>query len=99
MNKQKTRTNSLLTGLISGLFLPIFSLSIFWLVKYSDLKLGEFLNFFFDLKILTHLISLCALPNLLIFFIFMWRNLLLSARGVIMATFFIVAIVLIVRFL
>ena len=99
MNKQKTLTNSIITGLISGLILPIFSLLIFWQLKYPEMKAVESLNFFFNLKILTHLISLCALPNLLIFFIFMWRNLLLSARGVIMATFFIVAIVLIVRFL
>lgn len=97
MKKPRSKYNSLVLGLIFGLIVPVILVFVFYLLKYPDLNTGEFLRLFFDLKILTHLISLCAIPNLIIFFIFIGRNYYLSARGVILATFIIVAIVLIIR--
>jgi len=97
MRKPRSKYDSLIIGLISGLIVPVVFLLIFNLVKYPEMNPVEFLRLFLDLKIMTHLISLCAIPNLILFFIFIGRNNYLSARGVIMATFIIVAIVLILR--
>ncbi len=91
--------NSVYTGLIPGLVVPVIVLLLFWLIKYPEYNLPGFFKIIFGLKILTHIISLCAIPNILLFFIFIWRNFLIPARGVLLATFIIAAIVLIIRFI
>ena len=47
----------------------------------SDVTLGEYFRQFELLKRLSSLISLSALPNLLLFFIFIWLNMYRAARG------------------
>lgn len=89
--------DTLLTGLIPALVLPILTLLVFWLVK-SDQKLLEFVARFQQLKMLSKVVSLAAIPNLLLFFVFIWTNRNFSARGVIFATFLLAFIMVILKF-
>jgi hypothetical protein len=73
-------------GLVGGLFLPPLCLIIIYLTKAPNSSLAEYFDFLITYKVFTKLISLCAAPNLLLFFIFIWTNRLLSARGVLFAT-------------
>jgi hypothetical protein len=91
------RFNSLLTGLVPALVLPALTLLGFWLVK-SDRPLAEFLVQFQQLKMLSKLVSLSVIPNLLLFFLFIWTNRNFSARGVIFATLLLAFIMLILKF-
>ena len=93
MVAKKTSYNSQLTGLISGLILPLIALLIFYYMRNMD-NPAVFFNQIIKAGIISHLVSLCVVPNLLLFFIFMWTNRLLSARGVISATFIYALIVL-----
>ena len=84
-------------GLISGLVLPMISLIILWQVRYEG-GLGEFLSSLQRIGALSKLISLSVIPNLLLFFLFIWTNRSFSARGVIFATLIVAMIMLVLKF-
>lgn len=88
--------NTLLTGLIPALVLPALTLLVFWLIK-SDRGFVDFLVYFQEMKMLSKVVSLTAIPNLLLFFLFIWTKRNFSARGVIFATFLLAFVMLILK--
>jgi hypothetical protein len=94
---QKQAYNSQKTGFIPGILLPLVSLLVFYLYSYSDIPVGEFMRFIFFRDILSSLISLFILPNLLLFFIFIRKDYLLSARGVLLATFLFAGLIMVLK--
>lgn len=88
--------NTLLTGLIPALVLPSLTLLVFWLIK-SDRGFVDFLVYFQEMKMLSKVVSLTAIPNLLLFFLFIWTKRNFSARGVIFATFLLAFVMLILK--
>ena len=95
--KTEKRFNSVFTGLIPGILLPLITLVIFWAVRF-DGGFFEFITLFGRMGILSKVLSLCILPNLLLFFIFIWTNRTFSARGVIFATIVMAFVMLVVKF-
>lgn len=93
-----TKYNSIWLGLSLGLAVPVLAFFIFYLVRYNNLSLREFLTVYKNLGILTHIVSLSVIPDLLVFFGFIRKNLLKSARGVLLATFIFTLTVIIIRF-
>jgi hypothetical protein len=93
----KKRFNSVLSGLVPGLILPAIALAIFWRVRFGG-GLNEFLVDTQRMGILSKVLSLAAIPNLLLFFLFIWTNRTFSARGVIFATLIVSCVVVILRF-
>jgi len=91
------RFDSMQYGLIPGLLLPPLTLVIFWLVK-SDLSLWNFLERFQLLGMLSKVLSLATVPNLLLFFVFIWTRRNFSARGVIFATLLMAFLMLVLKF-
>ena len=89
--------DSMILGLIAGIILPLISLLIIWLVRY-DGGLFEFLSRFQAMGMLSKVISLAAIPNLLLFFICVWTNRNFSARGVIFATLIVAFVMLVLKF-
>ena len=88
--------DTLLTGLILGLILPALTLVGFWIVK-SDRGFVDFLQQFQQMDMLSKVVSLAAIPNLLLFFLFIWTNRNFSARGVIFATLLLAFVMLILK--
>ncbi len=95
----KINLNQVWIGIVLGLVIPLIALTIYYFARYSDLSLVDFIKVYKNLGILTHIISLSVLPNLLAFFLFIRRDFLKSARGVLMATFLFTFVVLIIRIL
>ncbi len=91
------RLDSMALGLIAGLVIPLITLVLIWVVRY-DIELGEFLSSFQRLGMLSKMISLSVIPNLLLFFIFIWTNRTFSARGVIFATLVVAMVMLVLKF-
>ncbi|MFO7935130.1 MAG: hypothetical protein R6U78_13745 [Bacteroidales bacterium] len=91
------RFDSLTAGLIPGLVIPAVTLVIIWLVRH-DGGLFEFLVVFQRMGMLSKLISLSVIPNLLLFFLFVWTNRSFSARGVIFATLVLAFVMLVLKF-
>lgn len=92
------KLDTVATGCIAGIVLPLLAFTVFYLVRYSDLSLVEFLKVYKNLGILTHIISLSVIPNLILFFAFIRKNMLKGARGVLVATFIFTFTVIIIRF-
>lgn len=91
------RFDSLAYGLIPGLLLPPLTLVIFWLVK-SQLGFWNFLVRFQAMGMLSKVLSLATIPNLLLFFVFIWTRRYFSARGVIFSTLLAAFVMLILKF-
>jgi hypothetical protein len=89
-----SRFNSLTTGLLLGIAGPIITLFVIYLVITQALSIMDYIRQLIFFKVYTHIISLSVIPNLLIFFIFIWLNKLKSARGVLLATIILAFIVL-----
>ncbi|TAL61289.1 MAG: hypothetical protein EPN85_05170 [Bacteroidetes bacterium] len=84
----KNKFDSGWIGFSAGLSAPAITLYIFYLVKYSHLSFQKFyMDVLFANNIVTSSISLCVITNLLVFFIFIWTNRNLAARGVLFSTF------------
>ena len=92
------KLNNLWIGLAAGIIFPVIALTCYYFARYSDLSVRDFFAVYKNLGILTHIISLSVLPDLLVFFLFIRRNLLKSARGVLLATFLFTFVVLCIRF-
>jgi hypothetical protein len=90
--------NSLILGLILGLAWPAVVMVLFYLFKFMNYPLDIFLEQLLEMGLFTKFVSVCVYPNLLLFFIFIWRKLLYSARGVLMATILLGILVMILKF-
>lgn len=90
----RSRFNSLQLGLTIGLLFPFLSLLLFYSTNFGKVSFGFFLLHTAQIEVLPKLISLCGIPNLGVFFLFIWRNHYYSARGVIFATLFLAFLVL-----
>jgi len=95
--KTEKKFNSVLYGLIPGILLPLVTLVIFWTVKF-DWDFFEFLSQYYRMGLLSKVLSLCIIPNLLLFFIFIWTDRTFSARGVIFATIVMAFVMLVIKF-
>ena len=82
----KFRFNSILFGLIMGIIVPMILLVIFFNSTDYSSSFSSFIRSLSQLNILYKIISVCVIPNLLVFYLFIWKDRLLAARGVLMAT-------------
>lgn len=94
----KIRFNKVYVGLIPGMIFPIvvFIILSFNMAEGNFVK--EFMGKLIRMDIFTKVVSLCVVPNLLLFFIFMWKNYLYAARGVLVATMIFALFVFIAKF-
>jgi hypothetical protein len=107
MNNKETgkfkKYDTLATGIIGGIVLPVAVYFIMYYAKIHDIKLTLFSHHLLIGNIIPIIISHCVLPNLLLFFIFNGINWLQAAKGVlgttIVLTLLIFAIKLIFRFI
>ena len=74
-------------GLILGLLAPTLGIIIFFYSKFSESNLSEFLTISIQEKMLSPLLSLCAVINLAVFYLFIQFDKLQTAKGIILATF------------
>ena len=94
-----TRLNKMYVGLILGLLVPLIALLVINLAAFNHLSPLEFLQYMISYRKLSTVISLGVIPNLLVFFIFIWLNYLYSARGVLAATLILALLVVITKYL
>ncbi len=90
--------NRVIVGLIPGFIIPLITLLGFYIFKSHVKNIIDYLKMVIEMDLLSNILSLCALPNLIIFFIFLSKNYYYSARGVIFATFIWAIVVVIARY-
>lgn len=82
----KRWSNTMLTGLVIGILVPMISFQTYVSLYRKGETLIQVVDRFIFLNVLTHVMSLACIPNLLVFFLFLWTNNERSAHGVIGAT-------------
>jgi hypothetical protein len=83
MNK---KLNSLVSGILIGLIVPVLFYMIFYYTKFKNLDFISYYKTIYLGRLLPLLISRCVLPNLLLFFIFNWLNWQKAAKGIFIST-------------
>jgi hypothetical protein len=91
--------DKIIVGVISGLVFPFVVGVIIYLFSSGHQSLHTYIGRVADSNIITHSISLCVFPNLLIFMIFNRFDMLRAIRGVLAMTIVWAVIVFGVKFL
>jgi hypothetical protein len=94
----KSKFDNVKLGLLLGIFVPIIAILVFYFTsKYSVVPLPDFIKFMLKRQIFSSLLSLCVIPDLLVFFIFIWLDWMNSAKGVLISTFIYAFLVLAIK--
>jgi hypothetical protein len=97
-----TRTDKydkLYIGAIAGFALPLITGLFVFLFSSGHRNLTSYIQRIVEADIITHIISLCVIPNLFLFLIFNRLDMLRATRGVLGITLFWAVIVFAVKFL
>ncbi len=93
----KNKYNSQALGFITGLILPVISFLVIFLAMSGTQSLAEYLNRLVSYHILTKFLSLSVIPNLLLFYFFIWKNYQNSYRGVVGSTIITAIVILVLQ--
>ena len=89
----------LLTGILLGLAGPLILAFLFYISKFGNASLSTFLEAAAKEKLLSPLLSLCALVNLGSFYLFLNAEKYYIARGIILSTFIYGFVIVVLKFL
>ncbi|MCC7533981.1 MAG: hypothetical protein IT246_08585 [Bacteroidia bacterium] len=95
MNRLK---DSIWIGIPAGLIGPLIGVLGFYFANFSNSPITQFFKLATAENLLSPLLSLCAVINLGIFYIFIHFNHLLTARGIILSTFVYGVAIVILKF-
>lgn len=95
----RSKFDRLSLGFILGIIVPILTLILVYLARFETYTFPSFLRTLVALHALSALLSLTVIPNLLVFFIFIWTNHLYTARGVLGATIIAALIIMLIKYL
>lgn len=93
------RYNNIRVGLVLGIVAPIIGFFVVYLVGFRGMNFTEYLEMLSSRNNLSSIVSLSVIPNLLLFFIFIWLDYLYSARGVLASTMLFALIVVVTKYL
>jgi len=82
----KDWSNTMLTGFVAGILTPLIAFRSYVFFFRKGESLTEVVESFMLRDVHTHVISLSVIPNLLVFFLFLWSSRERSSNGVIGAT-------------
>jgi len=91
--------DKLKTGILSGFLLPVIIGIAIYFFSAGNLSLTDYGKKLIDSDILTHTISLCVFPNIVIFLLFNRLDMLKATRGVLSVTIFWAVVVFGIKFL
>ena len=80
-------------GLVLGLIVPMVTFFGIYLFAFPSQSLISFYEMVMTKGFFTQLLSLAVIPNVAVFFLFIWTNKLSGARGVLAATIVIAILV------
>jgi len=84
-------------GVVIGFLLPLLTIVVVYSFS-SGKNIHDYFKRILEADILTHVISLCVLPNLVAFLVFNRLDMLRATRGILGITIFWAAVVFAVKF-
>ena len=92
--------NKLWIGLVLGIVSPVLAFLAIYFIGYgARYPLTDFIKQSYNVLILTKMLSLCVVPNLGIFYLFLNREFWYATRGIILATLLCTFGIVIVNFM
>lgn len=98
MEQAKNKKNNEKTGMLAGLFVPIMTITIYYLFDNPP-SLGFFLKQIFMGSSYTRIFGLCIVPNFIIFFIFRYQKKHKASEGVSIATLIYLILIVILKYI
>jgi hypothetical protein len=95
---QPEKYDRFITGLVGGLIFPFIIGMVIFLFSSGEMSLGSYLARLKDTKIITHSITLCVFPNIIIFLLFNRFDMLRATRGTLAITIVWAIIVFAIKF-
>lgn len=86
-------------GFLLGFIAPPLTFVIIYFISFPDLSVAQYIDHLRLHSVFLKVVSLCVVPNLALFFLFIWKNYLLAARGVLTATMIYAVVVFVIYFL
>ena len=93
-----SKYDNLKLGLILGILAPIITIVAVYFIRFAEYDFNELIDFLLAKRLFTKILSLCVIPNLALFFLFLNKNYYRSARGILTATFIFAIFVFITKF-
>ena len=78
--------NSVWLGLIFGILAPIVAFMMFYFSSFTKVPLDYFVRYSLKIGALINILTVCLIPNFLIFALFIWRKHYTSAKGIVIAS-------------
>lgn len=82
-------------GFFPGIIFPLIIFMVLYLVQYKEVSFKNYMQSMWQFQLLFKLLSLCVVPNLILFLYYYKQKKDMAARGVLMATFIYAFLVLI----
>ena len=83
---KKRKFDSVVFGAIVGLLSPPITFTIYYFIMHRFVPIVSYIKYLRGGDIFVATLSLCVVPNLLIFFTFIWTDRDKSSKGVVFAT-------------
>lgn len=91
--------NKFWLGFIVGLVFPAIFFMIYFLFRFKDLTISQYLHVLFQTGKIVHVISLAVFPNLIPFMFFVRSNRFKSGRGIMAVTILYALLIFAMKFL
>ncbi len=88
----------MIIGAIWGIVVPPIAFVI-WVFSLTDFSIPEALNLVVRGKLYSEVLSLSAIANMIVFYIFLNKNKVFVARGILLITILIAFVVLVTKFI
>lgn len=96
--KRTEEYDKMLTGIVTGLLLPLLIGLVIFIFTGHGRTIIEYVERIVRARILTHAITLCVFPNVLVFLLFNRLDMLRASRGVLAITIVWAISVFIIKF-
>ncbi len=83
---KKFDIDSIWIGFVIGVISPLMALLLFYKIKFGDMTPSEFKHLLDTGGIFSHVISLCVIVNLAIFYLFLNKEKYKATRGILLST-------------
>ncbi|MGZ3863446.1 MAG: hypothetical protein ACXVPN_08500 [Bacteroidia bacterium] len=85
--EEKPKLNNIYLGIAAGLLLPAISTVVYWAWSFRAVDFyPQFFRFLLMGRVLSAVLSLCLIPNVGLFFLFLNREYWKTCRGMILST-------------
>lgn len=94
----KSKYDNIKLGMLLGILGPVVAMLGVYLIMFPEQSLTELIDSLVSKRVFTKIVSLCVVPNLALFFLFLNKYRYQTARGVLLSTILFAVFVFITKF-